>query len=237
MKLRTVLLVLLVYVFISAIPGLAVERKKIAAIDTDKLTTDTQVSASCGDDHLNLAWWIPNEFWEATFANDHSTSDADKKQILNTMRPYSILAICQADISNFGAFNFYSKYEIENRLVLKVETPSGRVREIAPLKDIDPDLQIMLNAFKPILSAAMGNLGENLHFYVLQDTNDSGERLIDPYANGALHIQLRERDGTRLDTAIETPLNSLFVPRKCPNGKEAHVTWKFCPWTGQKLSD
>jgi hypothetical protein len=34
---------------------------------------------------------------------------------------------------------------------------------------------------------------------------------------------------------LETPLNSLFVPRTCPNGKPAHVSWKFCPWGGERL--
>lgn len=237
MRLRIVLFVLLAYLLIAAVPGFAVERKKLSDIDTDKLTTDTQVSATCGDDHLNLVWWIPHEFWQATFINDQSTSETDKRQILDTMKPYSILAICQADISNFGAFKFYSKSEILDKLVLKVEDANGRVRGITPMKKIDPDLEVMLSAFKPILSAAMGNLGENLHFYVLQDIDESGKRQIDPYNVGALQLQMRERDGTRLESAIEMPLNSLFVPRPCPNGKDAHVTWKFCPWTGQKLAD
>ena len=237
MKLRTILFILLAYLFIAVQPGSAVERKKLSAIDTDKLTTDTQVTATCGDDHLNLVWWIPHEFWQATFVNDQSTSETDKREILDTMKPYSILAICQADISNFGAFKFYSKSEVLNKLVLKVESANGRVREITPVKNVDSDLDIMLSAFKPILSAAMGNLGENLHFYVLKDTDGAGNRQIDPYSAGSLGIQMRERDGTRLETSIELPLNSLYVPRKCPNGKDARVTWKFCPWSGQKLSD
>lgn len=81
----------------------------------------------------------------------------------------------------------------------------------------------------------MGNLGSNMHFFVLADRNANDERIIDPYEVNALRIGLKKSDGERLNVVLETPLNSLFVPRTCPNGKPAHVSWKFCPWGGERL--
>ena len=34
---------------------------------------------------------------------------------------------------------------------------------------------------------------------------------------------------------VELPINALFVPRLCSDGREAHVTWNYCPWTGERL--
>jgi hypothetical protein len=33
---------------------------------------------------------------------------------------------------------------------------------------------------------------------------------------------------------IDPPINALFVPRVCEDGREAQVTWKFCPWMGRR---
>ena len=83
----------------------------------------------------------------------------------------------------------------------------------------------------------MGNLGKNMHFYVLNDKSKSFPRLLDPYRKGQINIQLSRKDDVLMTASIEMPLNSLFVPRKCPNGKDAHISWKYCPWTGKRLEE
>ena len=215
----------------------ALEKKPINSIDTDKLIEDTQFSASCGDDHMNFLWWIPCEFWQATFMKDKTLSESDKKQILNTFSPYSLLLICQADISAFGSFNFYSKDEIGSKLDITFKSKNGSLIKLTPLKDVNPDLQLLLNMFKPIFTAAAGNMGKNMNFFVLEDYDSKHKRNIDPYRFGTLNFRIGKRNGELMRTQLDFPLNSLYVPRKCPNGKEAHVTWKYCPWTGKKLED
>ena len=83
----------------------------------------------------------------------------------------------------------------------------------------------------------MGNLGSNMHFYVLNDRAKSVSRLLDPYRKGQIEIQLERRDKVLMDGSIEMPINALFVTRKCPNGKDAHISWKYCPWSGKKLEE
>ncbi len=218
--------------------SVAAERKPIKAIDTDAFTSDTQVTPKgAGDNHVALAWWIPNEFWESILSRDATTSESDKKAMLDALSGVSLLAVVQADISAFGAFKFYSKEEIEENMTLSYSGSDGKKQRLSPVQTIDPDLEVVLGVFKPILGAAMGNLGNNMHFYVLNDRAKSAPRLLDPYRNGQIGIQLARRDKVLMDASIEMPINALFVPRKCPNGKDAHISWKYCPWSGKKLEE
>ena len=213
----------------------AIEKKPISQVSVGNLITDSQVSAPCGNDYINIIWWIPYEYWKVSFAQDKTMSESDRKNFLNLLKPYSLLAICQAEISAFGGFSFYEKAEVEKKLTVNYKDDRGHQQNFIPLKNIEPDLQILLEAIKPILSGAMGNMGKNMLFFVLKDLEGSGVRKVDPYNWGTLVFRLGRRNGDYLNAVLEFPLNSLYVPRLCPNGKQAHVTWKYCPWTGKKL--
>lgn len=215
----------------------ALEKKPIAAVDTTQFVKDTQSSVSY-ENHLNFIWWIPYEYWQVAL-DDNTTSESGQKEMLTILKQYSLLAVVQADISTFGAFNFYSKDEVEKNLDIILKAEDGSLKKLIPLKaeDINSDLQVVLGMFKPILAQAMGNLGQNVHFFVLKDYDSAGTRTIDPYRFGALNFRIGQRAGKLMELQIELPLNSLYVPRKCPNGKDAYATWKYCPWTGEKLKD
>jgi len=218
--------------------AVAAEKKPIEEIDADALAGDTQITPKgTGDDHMAMVWWIPNEFWESIFSRDATISEADKEAMLRAMSGVSLLAVVQADISGLGAFQFYGKDEIKENLKIAYRNADGQKQKLSPLDDIGPDLQVVLGMFKPILGAAMGNMGSNLHFYVITDKSPTAARLADPYRQGQIDVRLTRRDGALLDARIETPINALFVPRKCPNGKEAHISWKYCPWTGKQLAN
>lgn len=231
---------LMVVLVISMLAGRAeaAEKRPVAEIDSDSLMVDTQVSPrGQGDDHVALVWWIPNEFWESVFARDDFTPEADKNAMLDAIEGVSMVAVVQADITPFGAFRFYSKREVEREMSLTFVDAEGGVTPLKPMKNIGEELELVLGTFKPILGAAMGNLGQNMHFYVLDDRDKDNARLVDPYEKGRIDIQMSRRDDVKMKTEIEMPLNALFVPRKCPNGKDAHVSWVFCPWTGERLED
>jgi len=111
-----------------------------------------------------------------------------------------------------------------------------QVQKVTNIRNIRKRIPtLLLSMFKPMLGAAMGNMGENFHFFTLIDEDETGTRVIDPYRSGILKFNFAKRDGEQLKTQIEFPLNELFVPRKCPNGKDAHISWKYCPWTGKLL--
>jgi hypothetical protein len=232
------LCILVVMVSMLATHSMAAEQRSLKDVDIDAFTSDTQVTPKgAGDSHIAIVWWIPNEFWESILSRDTTTSTSNKKAMLDAMSGISLLAVVQADISTFGAFKFYSKEEIEKNIVLSFSDTGDKKQRLSTLQAIDPDLEVVLGVFKPILGAAMGNLGNNMHFYVLNDRSTSSLRVLDPYRKGQINIQLAKKDNGLMDASIELPINALFVPRKCPNGKDAHISWKYCPWTGQKLEE
>lgn len=215
----------------------AAERKSLADVVSDDLVSDTQVMLpGAGDDHLAMAWWMPNEFWASLFARDQSMSAGDKKSMMDTLDGVSLLVVVQADISQMGSFNFYGKKRIADNMQIRFVDAKQKSHAVQPLSQIDSDLELVLNIFKPILGAALGNMGNNMHFYVLSDV-DGRSRLMDPYQKGSLTVQLERSDEQAISAEIAMPLNALFVPRLCPNGKPAHISWAFCPWSGQKVKD
>lgn len=218
--------------------SLAAEKTPLSEIDTKAFARDTQVTfQGSGNKHVALAWWIPHEFWESISSRDMTTSEFNKKAMLDVMSGVSLLAVVQADVTSLGAFQFYSKEEIEKNMLVTFSDASGKTQTLSPMQTIDPGLEVVLGIFKPILGGAMGNLGNNMHFYVLKDKWESSPRLLDPYRKGQINIRLAKRDESLLMAGIEMPVNSLFVPRKCSNGKPAHISWNYCPWSGEKLGE
>lgn len=216
----------------------AVERRPIAEVDSDALIEDTQISPQgTGDDHVAVIWWIPVEFWQAMFARDPTASDDDTQAMLDALDGVSLLAVAQADISALGSFDFYPKDEVARTLSIRFTDAGGRTRTLVPMDAVNPDLRTVLAVFTPILGAAAGNLGSNIHFYVLDDRVDATTRRIDPYLSGDLEVRLMRRDGTPMAGSIPMPVNALYVPRKCPNGRDAHVSWRYCPWSGKRLPE
>lgn len=213
----------------------AQERKAMVDINSDALTGDTQISAPCGSDHMNLIWAIPIEFWKAAFAGDPSMTPAQKAEFIGALEEYVIIGIVQADIDDAADFDFYSEGEVRKSLKMSFTDADGKSRSIVPTDEVGREAQQLLAALKPMLSAAMGNMGQNLHFIVVNDDAGEAGRTWDPYASGVLNVDLQTRGGKALEGRMDGPINALFVPRKCPNGKDAHVTWKFCPWTGKEL--
>jgi hypothetical protein len=236
MRIFQVVLVIAVLLFTISSSD-ALEKKDMAEIQSGDLIGETQLQILDSEDHMALIWWVPHEFWHVTYANTEGLTETEKENILNILKPYSLLAVCQADVSNLGAFRFYGQVEVEDNLEMTYENSEGKKQEIKPLQNLDPDLEVMLGVFKPILSAAAGNMGENMHFFVLADYNSEDERILDPYESGKIMFLLWNRSGESIKSHMDLPLNSLYVPRKCPNGENAHVTWKYCPWTGKKLPE
>lgn len=233
MKLTLALLLSLVSVSVNPV---SVERRALDEIVLDEFLTEVLTDAEgAGDDHLASIIWFPSVYWEAMMARDTTTSEFDKQAILEVMEDISLVAVTQADISPFGSFRFYPKKEVEKNLSISYQDTKGDQRRIHPIKNIGPDLSLVLGAIEPMMAAVAGNFGENMHFFVISESPSKDVRILDAYRKGRLDVRLSRSDEVLMHASIETPLNSLFVPRVCPNGKEAHVSWNYCPWTGKRL--
>lgn len=215
----------------------AQERRSLADVSVDAILDETQVAPrGAGDHHVAQFSYMPLEFWKSIFTRDHSLTEAGKEEMIRAFSGIILVSVVQADISAFGTFNFYTEREVSEKMKVTFTDSSEENHELKMITEIDDDLQMVLSIFKPILSSGMGNLGDNTHFFVFDDNNSSSERLINPYEEGRINFSLKRRDDVVMDGSINTPLNSLFIPRICPNGEEAHVSWNFCPWSGEKLN-
>jgi hypothetical protein len=210
----------------------ALTRKDLKDVDVTALTGELQKTVP--GEGIHMAWWIPTEFWGASVASDADMSQADKDELVRVMSKYSLLAVAQADVTRFGTIAFYERSVIVNGM--KIELADGKkTRELQPIEDYPDELRMLLKIMTPMLESALGNTGKNLNFFVLSDESRDG-RLISPYGNSTLIVTLTDKKGVVLEPIrFEMPLDSLYVPRMCPNGKPAHVSWTVCPWDGTKL--
>jgi hypothetical protein len=204
----------------------------LAKVSTEAFSKDAQRVVSAPDSYTQ-AWWVPVEFWMAAFAANHPAL-ADQARTL--LSPYMMVAVIQADISPLGGFVFASKDGIRSRLQVIWEDEQEQ-RSVMQVQAVtDPVLQTLLGVLSPVLAGTMGQLGANMHFFVLSNLDAAGEPISSPYQSGAIRITLGpSRTQEAKELVIETPLNALFEPRLCANGAQAHVTWKYCPWDGKPL--
>ena len=213
----------------------AADRKAIVDVDMNVLISDSQVISGTNNT-FDFIWWIPAEYWEVAFSQDSSVPQDQAQLFLGILRNYSVLAVLQADISAFGAFTFFDRERLMDGLAVEYVRADGKTLPI-PIDEVaDPDLRLLLDQLKPVLAAAMGSMGENFYFFPVPDTGKDGERLVSPYADGEVRVRLAARNAQAAPVlSLEFPLNALFVPRMCPNGKPAHISWSYCPWSGEKL--
>jgi len=220
-------------ILMSASSAHAIEKKDLTEIDLNALTVEGQVMTG-GASELALVWWIPSEFWEVSMRQESMVPDAQISQAMGVLKNHSVLAVVQASISPFGAFQFFEKDQIMEGLKVEIVRANGDVEVISHTEPSDPDLRIMLDQMRPVLAQAMGSLGQNFYFFPLPDVDGKDNRLVSPYDKGTLRVGLVNSD-VPATAELELPMDSLFVPRMCPNGKPAHVSWDFCPWSGKKL--
>jgi len=237
MKRSILLLVLVVGVGICGVLP-AAEPKPFNEVDTDELTKETQVSRG-GDDEMNLVWWIPHEFWQATMGSDESMSDAETQMMLDELSDYCIFGVVRAHIGEYGSFDFVDEADVLSNLTIWHLDADGERTILSLSENVSDGAAALLGALKPILAAAMGPLGNHFHLFVFDDVDEDGNRIISPYEDGEVWVALTSvgQLGT-VKMKIATPLNSLFVPPVCDDcGELMNITWNFCPWCGAELAE
>lgn len=229
-----VIALILALISIFIVPAQALERKALSRVDINGLAREGQaINTETG---LHIVWWIPVEFWAANLKQKQGLPEKTIESIVSVLKPYSLFAVSQADVSDVGDLSFYDKKQIAENLKIAHITPDGRTTDLPLLRHIPKDLKMMHQQLKPILAGALGKVGMNFYFFTVFNRVGEDQSILSPYAEGILKVDLKKKDGEPIaPLVIETPLDALFLPRTCPNGKKAHVSWKYCPWSGAKL--
>lgn len=197
-------------------------------VDINTLVQQTQKMSS-DPNKLKLIWWMPKEFWQASFTQSPGTTEEQTEALLKGLRPYMIFMAVDADIGPFGGADYRTRTEIRKNMIL-VDREGGRYY---PLADdvVDPDTKNLLSIMKPILRNMLGPMGENMHFVVFPSTDGDGRMIAEAAKEGGFAVELGgEKFLWRL------PLGSLLPPKVCPvDGAELDGSWRYCPWHGDEL--
>ncbi|MGE5295586.1 MAG: zinc ribbon domain-containing protein [Solirubrobacterales bacterium] len=178
-----------------------------------------------------MVWWIPSEFWAASFSRSKEMSASQAERFLKVVQPYVIIAAFEGTIGIFGAVD----YKPEERIRADIRLVDAEGTEYKPRADaeINADLKNLLSIMKPIIANMLGPLGQNLHFFVFPAETEAGARIIKPTEKGHFQVKLGEKE-----YKWRLPLDSLLPGKVCPNCSEAcKGSWSFCPWCGTKLAE
>ncbi|NNC70130.1 MAG: hypothetical protein HKN90_04825 [Flavobacteriaceae bacterium] len=198
-------------------------------VNINKLTEETQ-QLSESPDKMRMVWWIPTDFWEAVFSQDASipTSDADK--MLAQFEKYTMVATIDGDIDTDGNIQYVSEDDIFNTLKVVDNTQ----QEFSPLTEdqIDLDTKRLITIMKPVLGNMLGKLGENMHFFLFQRTDDPLHKIVNPKNKESFAVKLNDE---RFEWQL--PLGSLLRPQKCPVDQQLlDGSWTYCPYHGKPLT-
>jgi len=199
-------------------------------IDVQGLVAETQKVSEKLDD-MTLVWWLPEEFWAASFAQTPQVTATQAEQFLKIVRPYTMVAVVTGDMGPFGGVT----YKSESYVRANVRIVDSQNKSYAPLSEeqISPDVKNFLEMMKPVMANLLGPMGKNMHFLVFPGKTAAGAQIAS--AKGKGHLQIRVG---RREFKWRLPLDSVLAPKRCPGCKEkCKGSWNFCPWCGQKLGE
>ncbi|WP_414541302.1 hypothetical protein [Nostoc sp. CCY0012] len=204
---------------LSTAPINALEQRQYPDIPIDELVKETMQFAALGTEQMNVVWYLPLEMFGAP------------------PQPVLIIAVVKAKIISPDSYKFASEAETQRGLTVTYTNSSGKSINLVPASK-NSDVDLFIKEIKPFMSQFAGKFGEGIWFFTYQNVDDAGKKIVSPYELGKLNVSFNGKSATpQPESTIEFPLNSLFVPRICPNGKPAHISWKYCPWDGTPLSN
>ena len=172
-------------------------------------------------------WWMPAEYFETKLTSGGPGYFAG-------FRNNTVVAVAFGKVQPFGILDFVSLGTVRSSVTMR----DANGTEYKPLEKIPEEVRVPLEMMKPVFSASLGKLGENIQFLVFAGKAQNGTRIADPRGQPEFSMLVRELTGEPETTVTwRLPLSGMFPPRYCPVGKErVEASWKFCPWHGVPLS-
>jgi hypothetical protein len=195
----------------------------------DTLINETQ-KTSTETDRMTMIWWIPEEYWKVSLAQDGKLTPAQIEDFVGALRPYTLFVVADGKIGTFGAITYRAEDEIRKSIQIIDSSSSG----YPPLSNdkIEGDTQTLLLMIKPVLANMLGPIGQNMHFILFPSKNKAGKQIAPAMTEGAFSLKFGESE-----YKWKLPLGSLLPHKICPiDGEELNGGWKFCPWHGEKLT-
>ncbi len=198
-------------------------------IDTNALILETQ-KQSQSVDKVSMIWWIPEEFWRASFEQNPTLNKAQVEAFIKALRPYIVIIALDGDMSSLGGITYKSKETVQSSIQF-VDSEGNHYFPL-PNEKIDADTNNFLSLMKPVFSNMLGAMGENMNFYLFPAKNEKGNNLIDVKKESKFSVLM-----DKTEYKWKLPLSSLLPPRLCPiDDEKLNGAWKYCPTHGVELT-
>jgi len=197
-------------------------------VDINALIQETQ-KRSDKPSEMTFVWWIPEEYWRASFAQNPNMTPTQIEDFIKVFRPYTIVAVVDGAMGTYGTVKYKTEAEIRADILII----DDRRNTYLPVTEaeINADAQGFLAAMKPMLANALGPIGQNMYFFLFPAQDKEGQGIADAKKEGTFSVELGQRQ-----FHWKLPLGSLLPPKICPTCKEkVNGAYKFCPWDGTPL--
>jgi len=196
-------------------------------VDLTALTQETQkISQKAGE--VTFVWWIPEEFWKASLAQQKQLSAEQIEGFLKVLKPYIVVVAVK------GKIGLSSTFESEEFIRANTKVIDSQGNACSPLSDADVDAAAkgVLGMIKPMFANTMGALGKNMHIVLFSAKTADGRQVIDTKKRGQFKVAMANQE-----LKWRLPFDSVLPKQTCPKCKEdCKGSWIFCPWCGTKLT-
>ncbi|MFT5890874.1 MAG: hypothetical protein ACI9Y7_000972 [Dokdonia sp.] len=213
--------IFVIIVFILSITTLAAQQKaeKVEVIDMVKDLILTKKVES----NIKQVWWLPSEYWRFALADTPNIGEEVILDIESKLKGYSLFSVVNSDINPFDGF------KIKDAVVTIVN--NNAILTPIPDEEVPADIKELINLLRPTLASMVGQLGEQMIFYVFKNDLEDGTTAISPYNTGKLDVKV---NGTGF--IYRLPLQSMVEKKTCLEDQEQlNGNWEYCPWHGTKL--
>lgn len=154
--------------------GLAQE---VGKVDLNALTQETQKISQKADE-MTLIWWIPEEFWQISFAQDPTATEAQSEEFIKILHPYTLIAVVDGKVGSFGGVTYRSEADI--RANINIRDSQGAYYMPFNEDEVDADVKNLLSMIKPVIVNMLGPLGQNMHFLLFPAKNKNDQNIVKP---------------------------------------------------------
>lgn len=181
------------------------------------------------DRRMQMAFWLPYEYWEIAFKNTETITPEIAQQILSIIKDYNIFLINDLMVNEYDGFVSKSSAEILPGLALS----DAAGNRYLPLPDnmISAEMKSLESALMPFLAKTIGQLGDGMiiSYFPVKDKN--GKLLLS--AKGKDHFKIQQGEATY---EWKLPLTALSPAIFCPIDKEKlNARWNYCPTHGVQI--
>lgn len=195
--------------------------------DVNKMVPDI-MRMEMGQGKECIAMWCPTRFFVAAGLSQTPSADpTDMERELAILDDFTMFAVQAKAKGDDGEVSLDAE-QLRAAAVLL----DAKGREVRPLREFPPKVQIMLDAMR----TGMASNGANeMRVLVFPAKDMDGTRLGSPTQRGMVTLKVRAAHGfPGVTFTWRTPLTSFASPSTCGKCKETlQAAWAFCPFCGE----